>query len=175
MLENLRQRREDEQGFTLIELMVVVLIIAILIAIAIPTFLGAQDRARDRAAQSDLRNALTAAKGVATDFEGLFKRSSTLAIDVSTMEAENGSLDYVDQGAAPADPLLVDNKVFFAISADFKSMFLQRKSTSGDYFGLLSKSNGDTVFCKDTDGTYTAATFAMTVVADTTAGCSTKW
>ncbi|MGZ6908856.1 MAG: prepilin-type N-terminal cleavage/methylation domain-containing protein, partial [Acidimicrobiia bacterium] len=35
MLENLRARHEDERGFTLIELMVVVLIIAILIAIAI--------------------------------------------------------------------------------------------------------------------------------------------
>ena len=47
--------------------MVVVLIIAILIAIAIPTFLGARQRANDRAAQSSLRNALTAAKTSFTD------------------------------------------------------------------------------------------------------------
>ena len=59
--------RDQEEGFTLIELMVVVLIIAILIAIAIPTFLGARQRAQDRAAQSDLRNGLTAEKTVYTD------------------------------------------------------------------------------------------------------------
>ena len=49
--------------------MVVVLIIAILIAIAIPTFLGARKRAQDRAAQSDLRNGLTAEKTFYTDGE----------------------------------------------------------------------------------------------------------
>ncbi|MER3521874.1 MAG: hypothetical protein C4317_06775, partial [Acidimicrobiia bacterium] len=51
-----------DEGFTLIELMVVVLIIAILISIAIPTFLGARRRAQNRAAQSNLRNALTTEK-----------------------------------------------------------------------------------------------------------------
>ena len=51
-----------DDGFTLIELMVVVLVIAILLAIAVPTFLGARERSQDRAAQSSLRNALTAAK-----------------------------------------------------------------------------------------------------------------
>src|SRR4249919_3994363 len=61
------RNRDDEQGFTLIELMVVVLIIAILIAIAIPTFLGARQRAQDRAAQSDIRNGLTAEKTYYTD------------------------------------------------------------------------------------------------------------
>jgi prepilin-type N-terminal cleavage/methylation domain-containing protein len=60
------QRREDK-GFTLIELMVVVLIIAILLAIAIPTFLGAQNKAKDRSAQSSVRNALTNAKTIFAD------------------------------------------------------------------------------------------------------------
>ncbi len=60
------ERREDK-GFTLIELMVVVLIIAILLAIAIPTFLGAQNKAKDRSAQSSARNALTTAKTLYAD------------------------------------------------------------------------------------------------------------
>jgi prepilin-type N-terminal cleavage/methylation domain-containing protein len=47
-----------EAGFTLIELMVVLLIIAILLAIAIPTFLGVSNTASDRAAQSNLTNAV---------------------------------------------------------------------------------------------------------------------
>ena len=64
--ERLARGREDE-GFTLIELMVVVLIIAILIAIAIPTFLGARKRAQDKQAQSNIRIALGTEETVYTD------------------------------------------------------------------------------------------------------------
>jgi len=55
-----------ESGFTLIELMVVLLIMAILLAIAIPTFLGVKSSAQDRSAQSDLTNAIISAKAVFT-------------------------------------------------------------------------------------------------------------
>ena len=65
---------EPEAGFTLIELMMVVLIIAILIAVLIPTFVGAKQRAQDRAMQSSMRNALTAAKVVYSD-HGDYTRS----------------------------------------------------------------------------------------------------
>src|ERR1700680_1235274 len=85
MLQALRRRLErDEEGFTLIELMVVVLIIAILLAIAIPTFLGARTKAQDRAAQSSLRNALTAEKTFYTDTQQYTTTvASLLAIEPS--------------------------------------------------------------------------------------------
>ncbi len=68
-LGGLKRKKDSDEGFTLIELMVVVLIIAILIAIAIPTFLGARSRAQDKSAESSLRNSLTAAKTIYTDSE----------------------------------------------------------------------------------------------------------
>jgi type IV pilus assembly protein PilA len=58
---------EGEQGFTLIELMVVIGVISVLLAIAVPSFLTAQERAQNHAAQANLHTALEAANSAFGD------------------------------------------------------------------------------------------------------------
>ncbi|MCX7942480.1 MAG: prepilin-type N-terminal cleavage/methylation domain-containing protein, partial [Dictyoglomaceae bacterium] len=48
-----------EKGFTLIELMVVIVIIAILAAVALPNFMGATEKARESAVRSAVKTIQT--------------------------------------------------------------------------------------------------------------------
>jgi type IV pilus assembly protein PilA len=92
---------EPEAGFTLIELMMVVLIIAILVAVLIPTFVGAKQRAQDRAMQSGMRNALTAARVVYSD-HGDYTEATTAGL-----AAVEPSLTFVAAGAISPGPNVV--------------------------------------------------------------------
>ena len=78
----------DEAGFTLIELMVVLLIMGILMAIAIPTFLGAASGAHDKASQSDITNAMTSAKAVYAANGSYTATQATLVTTLHSAEPE---------------------------------------------------------------------------------------
>ncbi len=137
-------RPTEERGFTMIELMVVVLLIGILVGIGLPTRLGARIRAQDRAAQADIRNAFTAERAYFTD-------TLTYTTDASAMTAIEAAIAYV----AGDTPLSV-GVVYLHFHAGPNEIFISTRSSSGTCFYLREADGGGATFagasgCGSTD------------------------
>jgi len=118
----------DERGFSLVELMIVVLIIGILIGISLPIFLVARQRAQDRTAQSNLRTGLAAAMthwAEAGDYDGF---------DTATAENIESSLDWEPAGTQPAgDQITIQSP---DTGDPVTELLLVVRSDSGTFFCL---------------------------------------
>ena len=116
-------RRADD-GFTLVELMVVVLVIAILLAIAIPTYLGARSRAQDRTMQANLTTAIKVESAFDADGNGFTSVVATLA-------AQEPNLDWT--GVADESMHVVVGDV---VAGDSAQVLVYAVSGSGTWFGI---------------------------------------
>jgi type IV pilus assembly protein PilA len=94
----------DDSGFTLIEMMVVLVILGILVLIAVPTFLGVKASAVGTAVQADLHNGLIASEAVYTASQNFPTKATTPGADAgqgnpkslqSLLHAKDPTLTYL--------------------------------------------------------------------------------
>ncbi len=67
-----KELKNRKNGFTLIELMVVIVIIGILVSIALPNFVAAIDRAKQASVKSNMRVIQSIAETYAVDWGGVY-------------------------------------------------------------------------------------------------------
>ena len=102
LLNKRSQRKGLSKGFTLVELMIVIVIVGVLSAVALPSFLGQQNKAKITEATSKMGAILKSAHA-----EYIYNNdpadATTGATDASTDASTGGKFDYAADGDTPVD------------------------------------------------------------------------
>jgi type IV pilus assembly protein PilA len=135
-----RNRRLDEQGgFSLVEVMVVLVVLGVLMTIGLPVFLGARTRAQDRAAQARLQTGVEAAlthwAGGAT-FSPFDNNCAPVPGSCDIAETAESSLDWIGNSQPAGNDMAI-------VVAAGNNLLLVTHSEAGEYF-CMAQGSGQT-------------------------------
>jgi len=99
----------NKKGFTLVELMIVLLIIAVLMAVSLVVFLGARKRAQDNGAKQVITNAAKAVSSYYASNKVVPAEGPNNGSNGDSLAEEEGTYAYSDAAVAPsvADPAAI--------------------------------------------------------------------
>ena len=117
-------RARDEQGFSLTEVLVVLIVIGVLAAIALPMFIGQRGKGQDASAQSNARNMVSALESCHTN--------------TSSYASCDSSQDVVASGISTGTG---NNQVNLATLAS-NGYTIVAKSASGNNFTIAKTGSG---------------------------------
>ncbi len=144
--------RNKQDGFTLLEMLIVVGIIAVIVGVALPNFRGTQDEANNSAAKAELRTIATGLESYATHNDNSFPTKLSDLTKATPKIVSEVPADPFQSGGKEYSYKLSKNKAYYVSW----SVGMDRASdiTGIGDTGILTGKDDDDIFVTNGTGTF---------------------